>query len=417
MRAEKLAEWVEHASGGQGLAQGASELHFPTTRDERWRYTRAGAIVGRPMRPAAAGGQAPDSRPLACLDAWRLVFVDGHFDPANSTLPGADDLAEGVFIGPVSEGSKRFPEQASCWGHGHFSKTEWFAALQSSSAQDGACILVPAHIDLSSRPILIEHHLSGPGIVSHPRNILHIQQGAKAEILLWTSSDVHADGLVNLALDARVEADAELKLEYVQDEQGRNAHISHLAMTQLEGSRLDMHTATARAHWLRNDVRIEQIGERGVSNFNGCFAAAKDEFVDHHTHVDHVQPDGRSAELYKGLALAGGKAVFNGKIVVHPDAQRIEAFQKNSNILLERGSSVYAKPELEIYADDVRCSHGCTTGQFDEDALFYLRSRGLPEPAAKRLLTQAFLSEALNGARAEVRAHVEAVMLNRINPA
>jgi len=406
---QKISAWGEAATGRENLDLGG--LQFPTTRDERWRYTRVASILTRSMRPALEAGPAPSERPLPNLDAWRLVFVDGHYVEHLSSGAKVD----GSYIGTWSESTRAWPELLESWGRGGFARKEWFAALQAEGSQDGGAIHVPKGVDLRAKTILIEHHLSRPGIVAHPRNIIHLEAGAKANVMLWSSSDESADGLLNLALDARVEDNAELKLEYIQDEAGRNAHISHLHITQASNSRLEVHTATARAHWLRNDLHIEQIGTDANAIFNGCFAPGDGQFTDHHTRIDHTMPDGTSAELYKGLAFKGGKAVFNGKIKVHQDAQRIEAFQKNSNILLERGATVYAKPELEIYADDVRCSHGCTTGQFDEEAVFYLRSRGMTEGAARRLLTQAFLAEALSGLCDEAREHVEAALLQRIH--
>jgi Fe-S cluster assembly protein SufD len=408
-RGVKVAAWAAEATGR--TSPDFAGLTFPTSRDERWRYTRASNMLGRAMHPATAPGSAPAQRPLPNLDAHRLVFVDGHFMAALSTAGALN----GAYIGTWGESIEANPELLKTWGRGAFADKEWFAALQAEGCQDGACIFVPKGVDISSKPVLVEHHLSGAGIAAHPRNIVYLEAGAKAEVLLWTSASPEADGLMNLAFDARIDEKAELKLEFVQDEAGQSAHVSHLHLTQAADSKVEVHTATARAHWLRNDLHIEQIGERANATFHGCFAPGDGQFTDHHTRIDHAMPDGTSSELYKGLAFKGGKAVFNGKIKVHQDAQRIEAFQKNSNILLERGATIYAKPELEIYADDVRCSHGCTTGQFDEEAVFYLRSRGMPEAAARRLLTQAFMAESIVGLRPEAREHVEALFLKRIH--
>ena len=382
-------------------------LGYPTTRQERWKYTR----VTRLLDVAPMASTAPSAPPAVVEDlkALRFTFVAGQFVGGDIV----DEGANGCFVGPVSLALERYPERLSGWSTSDFATKEWFAALQASAPQDGVCILVPAGQSLP-QPVLAHHHMPEGVHVAQPRHLIHIGNKASAEAVLWSDNAMQSEGLMNAAITAAVGDGASLSLEIVQDEPGEVHHMGHHHFTQGSNSNLTLRTATACAHWLRNDLHIVQDGTHADSTFHGCYLPNGQQFVDHHTRIDHAQPDGQSNELYKGLAADKSTAVFNGKIMVHKDAQRIEAYQSNANLLLGEQASMYSKPELEIYADDVRCSHGCTTGQFDKEALFYLRSRGMTETAAHNLLVQAFLGEVLDGFRPEIRDHVHAVFARRL---
>ena len=407
MEATRTAGHLDVAPARRASALSALEtIGYPTTRDERWKYTRVARVQQLALAPTPA---APSSAPsvLPELDAHRLVFVDGQF-------AGGDSLnAGGIVLGPLSKAVIDSPDCLSALESDHFSGTEWFAALQASAPQDGGAVLVPDGATLD-KPVLIHHHLSAGTHAAQPQHLIVLGKESRAEVIVWTTTDAGADGLYNGAITADLGEHAHLGLEIVQDERGAAHHIGHHQFRQAASSKLEVRTATARAHWLRNDLHIHQGGQYGDSTFHGCYLPNERQFVDHHTRIDHAMPDGRSDELYKGLAAGSATAVFNGKIMVHQDAQRIEAYQSNANLILGEQAAINAKPELEIYADDVRCSHGCTTGQFDGEALFYLRSRGMTETAARNLLVRAFLAEVLNGFRPEIQAHVESVYAERL---
>ena len=381
-------------------------IGYPTTRDERWKYTRVARVQQLEFAPAPAAPAAPPAV-LPELGAHRLVFVDGQF------VSGEGVNTNGSFIGPLSRAMVDCPDRLSALESDHFAGTEWFAALQASAPQDGGAVLIPDGVTLD-KPVFIHHHLSAGTHVAQPQHLVVVGKESRAEVIVWTTTDADADGLYNGAITADLGEHAYLGLEIVQDEHGDAHHIGHHQFRQAASSKLEVRTATARAHWLRNDLHILQGGQYGDSTFHGCYLPNERQFVDHHTRIDHAMPDGRSDELYKGLATGSATAVFNGKIMVHQDAQRIEAYQSNANLILGEQAAINAKPELEIYADDVRCSHGCTTGQFDGEALFYLRSRGMTEPAARNLLVRAFLAEVLDGFRPEIQAHVESVYADRL---
>ena len=410
-----LATRITDACAAQGVVGNGNpqalaaleSLPYPTTRQERWKYTRVTRLLD--IEPqATTSGPLPEPL-LAGLDAHVLTFVAGQYVDGEILDEGPD----GCFVGPRSVALERYPNRIPAHPTDGFATTEWFAALQSAAPQDGGCVIVPAGQRLE-RPILLRHHMpSGTG-VAQPQHLFLIGDGATAEGIIWSDSATEAAGLLNGAITANVGDGADFTLEIVQDESGELHHIGHHHLTQRANSKLTVRTATADAHWLRNDLHIVQDGVHADSTFHGCYLPNGQQFVDHHTRIDHANPDGRSDELYKGLAADRSTAVFNGKIMVHKDAQRIEAYQSNRNLLLGEQAAMYAKPELEIYADDVRCSHGCTTGQFDREALFYLRSRGMTETAAHNLLVQAFLAEVLDGFREEIRDYVHAVYARRL---
>ena len=407
IEAARSAGHLDIAKERKSMAVEALErISYPTTRDERWKYTRVTRIQ---QLHVAAAPPVPAALPevLPGFDAHRFTFLDGRF------VTGDVVNAEGAFIGPLSAALASCPDRLGALDEEHFADNEWFAALQAAAPQDGGAILVPNGVALS-KPILIHHHLSAGTHVSQPQHLIVLGSEAKAEVIFWTTSDTGADGLYTGAITADRGEHAHLGLEMVQDEAGTAHHIGHHQFRQAASSKLEVRTATARAHWLRNDLHILQAGQHGDSTFHGCYLPNERQFVDHHTRIDHAMPDGRSDELYKGLAAGSATAVFNGKIMVHQDAQRIEAYQSNANLILGEQAAINAKPELEIYADDVRCSHGCTTGQFDGEALFYLRSRGMTETAARNLLVRAFLAEILDGFRPEIQAHVESVYAERL---
>ena len=392
---------------GHAAQQYLGQLPYPTTRLERWKYTRVARLLD--FEPQSLPETDPPGQILPGFNAHRLVFTAGKFTAGTVVDEGKD----GLFIGPVSAALERYPERVGALAKSGFKSSEWFAAMQASAPQDGACILIPEG-HRSDQPILIHHHMPAGARAAQPGHLIKVGHGATAEVVLWSDSPAGACGLMNGSLDASVGDAADLTLEIVQDEAGKGHHIGHHHFTQGKDSQLTVRTATARAHWLRNDLQITQGGTGANSTFHGCYLPNGEQFVDHHTRIDHAHPDGQSDELYKGLAADAATAVFNGKIMVHKDAQRIEAYQSNANLLLGERASVFTKPELEIYADDVRCSHGCTTGQFNREALFYLRSRGMTETAAHNLLVQAFLAEVLDGFRPMIRDHVHAVYAERL---
>jgi Fe-S cluster assembly protein SufD len=202
--------------------------------------------------------------------------------------------------------------------------------------------------------------------------------------------------LTNSVTLVKLKKYAKIEHNKLQDNNDNQISIDHTYVDQDKNSISTINTLIFGGLFTRNNLNFTQNGERGESNMNGIVILDNKEFADNHTFMDHKMPNCESNELYKGIYLGRAKGVFNGKIMVQPDAQKINAFQANNNLLLSDNSSINSKPQLEIYADDVKCSHGCTIGQLDENALFYMNTRGISKEDAKAILTFAFASEALD---------------------
>jgi len=346
---------------------------------------------------AAAGCEA---NPVPGLDAYRLVFVNGTFDAAASDLP----VHAGVTCMPLSQrGDAKLQAVDAFSPEG----SDWFAGLNGRYSQEGLYLRVAQGVELD-RPILIHHHTCGAGAFNVLRHDIAVALNASVKIVQWSTAAAGADGSVNVLTRADVGQGARLHLDKVQDEEGTVRHIAFEDIRQGRASHAEVHTITVRGAWVRNDLAFRINGQGAHAELNGAFLPGEGEFVDNHTTVDHRVAHCTSSENYKGILYGKSTGVFNGKVFVRPDAQQTNAYQQNANILASDKASMNAKPELEIYADDVKCSHGCTVGQFDSDALFYARSRGVGLEAAKAMLVHAFIGDVLKGlAVQEVRLEVE----------
>jgi len=285
--------------------------------------------------------------------------------------------------------------------------SDWFAGLNGRYSQEGLFLRVAQGVELD-RPILIHHHTCGAGAFNVLRHDIAVALNASVKLIQWSTAAADADGSVNVLTRADVAQGARLHIDKVQDEEGTVRHIAFEDIRQGRASHAEVHTITVRGVWVRNDLAFRINGQGAHAELNGAFLPGEGEFVDNHTTVDHRVAHCTSSENYKGILYGKSTGVFNGKVFVRPDAQQTNAYQQNANILASDKASMNAKPELEIYADDVKCSHGCTVGQFDSDALFYARSRGVGLEAAKAMLVHAFIGDVLKGlAVPEVRLEVE----------
>ena len=369
-----------------------STLPPPTRKSERWKYSPISKLLNSTLSTDSSeidGGFSNEiaPNPVEGLEAYRLVFRNGKFNHSLSDLP----IAKGVICMPQSEVSGvNVPEFKNT-----YSKTEWVGELNESYHQDGLFLKIDRNIKLD-RPVLIHHLTDGKDVASFPRHFVRVEEGGQVDVVVWSSSTKNSSGMYNGILEASIAPNATLTLEKVCNEDGKIYHFSHENIIQERDSKFKMHTFTVKGHWVRNELEIISRGKGTDSIFNGAFLPTGNEHVDNHTTMDHTSTDGTSSELYRGIMYGTSTGVFNGKVFVRPDAQRTNAFQQNTNIVADRGASINAKPELEIYADDVKCSHGCTVGQFDLDALFYLKSRGIDEKAAKALLVEAFLADVIS---------------------
>ena len=371
-------------------------LGFPTTHDEDWKYTNVGAIAKTRFDPGQMVAADPGRFPLADMGcATRLVFVNGHF---SRDLSSTDHAQRGVRVHSLRELLLAGSEIVES----HFARyarfdNQAFVALNTALAEDGAVVEVdkdavpeqPIHLLFLSVP-------SGGLTVSHPRNLIVAGRGSQASVIETYLSADGAACFTNAVTEIGLGDGAVLDHYRVQRESDQAFHVATVQAIQGRQSVLSSHNVLLGAALARNDVNSVLDAEGAECFLNGLFFAAGTRHVDNHTMLDHAKPHCQSRELYKGILAGRGVGVFNGKIVVRKDAQKTNAVQSSRNLLLSGEAVVNTKPQLEIFADDVRCTHGATVGQIDQEALFYMQSRGIPAGAARQLLIHAFAGEVLD---------------------
>lgn len=350
-------------------------LPIPGTKTEAWRYTRVGKIVNRAwtIQPV---GLTQKNEPLL-KGSIHIDVLDGQpqWPTHNET---------GLSIRSVVE------ENALCGTLSNHA-TDWFEALNAAYFTSGVVLHATGAV---ATPVCISLRNSADQSASVMRNVIHVSDHSQLNILMHLTGS--ADHFQSVVTEIFVGRNATCHLDVIQEPGATLTH--HVVwVNQEEKSEFTTTHLSLDGLWIRNDLNIRISGEHCLTNLNGAYLPKGDELVDNHTMVDHKVPDCVSNELYKGLVRDRSTGVFNGKVFVRPDAQRTNAFQQNANIVLHETAAMYSKPELEIYADDVKCSHGSTTGQFDEEAVFYLRARGIGEEKARKLLVEAFLADVVNG--------------------
>lgn len=385
-----------HSSGRDRFA----ELGFPTSRDEDWRYTDVGPILRAGLDPSAGGAGGLDPAALAPfalagLQAHTLVFVNGRYSPAMSR-PGA--LPAGAYAGSLAGAlASNAPGLDAALGQIAGATAHGFAALNTALIDDGLCVLLPAGCSIDS-PIhaLFLTDAAGHGAVASPRNLIVAGDNARATVIEHHAGTLDGPYLTNCLTELRAGPGARIDHYRLQDQGVQSFHVSGLYLELGRDARCTANSVDIGGRLVRNDVYARLAAPGAECELNGLYVATGRQHVDNFTQVDHLQPNGTSREFYKGVLDGRGRSVFHGRVVVHPDAQHTDARQTNNNLLLSRDAEADTKPQLEIYADDVKCSHGATVGQLDADALFYLRARAIDAATARDLLTYAFANEVLN---------------------
>ncbi len=377
----------------QGAARAAihTGLDFPTTRDEYWKYTRVNGILNATYAINDAKLGDVSQHQLNGLDAYYAVFVNGVFAPEHSS----QQLPEGLEITSIAaaQGARRELLLEHLGQHTDVKKHA-FNALNTSYFKDGVFITVDKD-RVVEKPVVMLHVSTGEGSASNVRNLIHIGSYAQAEFLMQYEGEANNQSFTNALTEIIAEEGAKGMCYLLQNEGDGSKQVNTTQVVQKRNSTFSVVTLTKSGELVRNNLNFSITEEGCESNMYGIYFTSGKQHVDNHTYADHLKPHCNSNELYKGVMTGRSTGVFNGKIMVHKDAQQTNAFQSNQNILLTDTASVNTKPELEIYADDVKCSHGCTIGQLDEEAMFYLQSRGLGKEAATKLLIQAFAGDVL----------------------
>jgi Fe-S cluster assembly protein SufD len=376
------------------------EVGFPTTRDEDWRFTNVSAVARTDFRPAPESASSVADADLA---AWRiegaaarLVFVNGRFSESLSTrnsLP-AGVTANGIHAA-IALGA---PAIADHVGRYLDFARDPFCALNTAFIEDGAYVHIRRGVALE-QPIhlLFVATESGSPTMTHPRNLVLVDEEAQATVVEeYVSLGAETPTLANAVTELVAGESAAVTHIFIEREHRLAYSFSTLRIQQARSANVASHSLLLGALMVRNNVHPVLAGEGGECLINGLFLGNGRQHLDNYMLVEHASPHCASRQFYNGILDEHAHGVFHGRIIVHKDAQKTDAKQTNRNLLLSDDAQIDTKPQLEIYADDVKCTHGATIGQIEENALFYLRSRGLSETDARLLLLEAFAGECLD---------------------
>jgi Fe-S cluster assembly protein SufD len=394
------------------------ELGFPTTRQEDWKYTSVDPIAALEFNTPEQNGVEISSQDLLALSfadeaRHRLVFIDGIYSPRHSSTI---DLPVGMRVQNLAQLLNRNADLIAPWlaRYAGFHERP-FVALNTAFMEDGAAIFVPSGCRLEEPVHVIFASTGSPRpMILHPRNLIVCGETSAVKIVETYVGLGQGAYVVNPVTEIAGGVASVIDHYRLQREGKAGFHVGMISARLERGTSLVSHNVTFGGALVRNDVHAILGGEGSECHLNGLYLTDGDQHVDNHTEIDHAQPRAASRELYKGILRGRARGVFNGKILVRKAAQKSDARQTNKNLLLSKDAIVNSKPQLEIYADDVKCSHGSSIGQLDGDALFYLRSRGIGADDARKLLSFGFAAEVLSRMKIEaLRARLEDYLLTQ----
>lgn len=390
-------------------------MGFPTSRHEAWKYTSLAPLLRQKFQSMATPAPLSVEQLAAFLpvglDAYRLVFLNGRYRPDLSDPPRVRAAEIGGSLGAALD--HRPGELEAHLGRIAPIDTHPLAALNTAFLIDGAYVRLPAGATLE-RPIHVLY-VGTEDAFAQPHTYIHAEAGSRAVLIEQYVGNADARYFTNAVTEVVLERGAAIEHYRLQQESAQGFHIGGLYLRQHEDSRFTSYAVDMGGLLVRNDVQAVLAAEGAHCALNGLYVADGRQHVDNHTLIDHAKPHGVSREFYKGVLSGRARAVFNGRVVVQPDAQHTDAEQVNNNLLLSDDAEIDTKPELEIYADDVKCSHGATVGQLDLDQLFYMRARGIDDATARDLLTFAFANDVLHRFRiAPVKTWLERALTARL---
>ncbi|WP_110666184.1 Fe-S cluster assembly protein SufD [Salinicola halophilus] len=408
-RSSDEPSWI--AARRQAGAARFEAVGFPTRRDEEWKYTDVRRIAEGDFGLAIHADYDRarfDEQRLALDDAHRLVFVDGRFSAELSEL---DSLPNGASVEPLS---RAIDQDAEAIGGalGRLAGVDFspFTALSTAFADEGAVIrLAPGTAVEKPIYVVMLSRANDVPVMSHPRMLIMAGANSEATVIEHYYGEAEAANFTNVVTEVLLDRGAIIDHYKLQEASLNDLHVASIHVDQTRDSRFNSFNLNLGGALVRNDLVADLNAEGAETTYNGLFFVQGRQHVDNHTLVNHNAPRTFSNENYKGILDDRAHGVFNGKVYVKRDAQQIEAYQNNANLLLSDRAEIDTKPELVIYADDVKCSHGATTGQLDEEAVYGLRTRGIDEAMARALLTLAFAGEVME----QVKLHVIAERVER----
>ena len=402
------------ARSRQAALERFADQGFPTKRDEDWKYTSTAAIEKLTFAPVRHGTNSVTAAEVGALQlrgAPRLlVFVNGWYSPALSSV---GVLPAGVIAGSLAQALDRAPDAMQAF-FGDSENDTVFGALNAAFMTDGAFLYLPAGAAIDE-PVHLLFIATERAAAIHPRNVILAEPGAHVTVIEHHVGPAGVAYLTNAVTRIVAAGNASVEHYKLQEEGEQAFHVAAIRAGQGRDSRLVSHSIALGAALARNDIVATFAAEGCQAELNGLYLAGGRQHVDHHTLVDHVKRGGTSREHYRGILDGASRAVFNGRVIVRKDAQHTDAHQDNHNLLLSRDAEIDTKPQLEIYADDVKCTHGATVGNLDEAQLFYLRSRGIEEATARSLLVHAFAHDVIERIRvASLRSRLQEMLLRRL---
>ncbi len=397
--------------------KGFEEKGFPSKKEEAWKYTSLNSILKHDYSVFPKQENAIEYRDvkkyfLHDIDTYKIIFIDGKYSShlSQTTHDGIDVC---LMSAALSKPKYRLIIE------NYFNKVatdDSLSNLNTAFSSEGAYIHIPKN-KLVEKPIQIIHFSTGneSALMLQPRNLIVVDENSHVQIIERHQSLTENPVLTNSVTEIFANKRAIIDYYKVQNDNGHASLVDNTFINQKQESHCSVHTFSFGGKLTRNNLNFFQNGERIDSTLKGITIIEDKQHVDHNTLVHHIEPNCESHQDYKGIFDDRSTGVFNGKVVVEKEAQKTNAFQANNNILVSDKSTINTKPQLEIFADDVKCSHGCTIGQLDESALFYLRTRGIPEKEAKALLMYAFANNVLESVKIpELKGRIKKLIANKI---
>lgn len=390
---------------------------FPSKKEEAWKYTSLKSILNQDYSVFPKQENALEYRDVKKyfihdIDSYKIVFIDGKYSShlSQTTHDGFDIC---LMSAALSKPKYRLVIE------NYFNKAatkDSLSSLNTAFASEGAFIHIKKN-KMVEKPIQILHFSSGneSALMLQPRNLIVVDENAHVQIIERHQSLTDNPVLTNSVTEIFANKRAIVDYYKVQNDHENASLIDNTFVSQKQESHCSVHTFSFGGKLTRNNLNFYQNGERIDSTLKGVTIIGNKQHVDHNTLVHHIEPNCESHQDYKGIFGDSATGVFNGRVIVNKEAQKTNAFQANNNILISDKASINTKPQLEIFADDVKCSHGCTIGQLDDSAMFYMRSRGIPEKEAKALLMYAFSNNVLSSVKIpEIKQRITKIIANKL---
>lgn len=372
-------------------------MNFPTLKDEEWKYTNIAPILKHEFIPSANIDEDKEtdvsSHFISEVDSYKMVFINGIYKEDLSDLAGLPEGVEVTNLKSVINSDSNLVEDEI---KDHIMFNNSFDALNISYASDGFIIRVADNL-IIEKPfqVLFLNGNEKEKVLATPLNFVFAGKNSQVSIVVNFCGRKGKEYLLNSLTNINADQNAVVDFYKIQDDDENSFHIERTEIRQAKNSVVSHHNLSFGGLIVRNDINTKFEDEFTECNYNGLYLGNGNQHIDNHTFVDHAMPNCNSNELYKGILDDSSRGVFNGKIMVRKDAQKTNAYQSNKTILLSNSATIDTKPQLEIYADDVKCSHGATIGHLDDTAQFYITSRGIPSEIAKSMLLRAFVTDVI----------------------